>query len=369
MLKDYMGILSLDENEDNIRPLTFGRPLASIPIGGRYRIIDFILSNMVNSGIDNIGIFTKTKSRSLLDHLGSGKPWDLDRKINGLFVFNFGPIASYDGDVDSLKNNMEYFTRSRQNYVILASSNMICNIDFRKAAEYHEESGKDVTFVYKKVHDGKRNFIGTDVINLEKDNSVVSIGKNIGKEDNLNIFMGIMIMKKEFVVEIIQTCLQTGCAKNIKDYIKNNLKNITTDAYEFKGYLQCINSVNAYFKASMDMLDEQISRELFYENGLIYTKVKDEAPTKYGENAEVANSLIANGCIINGKVKNSVISRRVKIHKGAQIENCIIMQGSEIHENVKLKNVIIDKNNIIEKKKELRGDKEFPIVIEKRSLY
>lgn len=368
MLNNYMGILNLDENEDNIRPLTLCRPLASIPIGGRYRIIDFILSNLVNAGIENVGIFTKTNSRSLLDHLGSGKPWDLDRKISGLFLFNFGHIASYDGDVGSLRNNMEYFTRSKEKYVILASSNMICNIDFREAAKCHEESGKDITLIYKTIHHGENSFIGCDAINLDKDKNIISIGKNIGKDNELNIFTGMYIMEREFIIDIIHTCLQTGCAKNIKDYIKNNLKKININTYEFKGYLQCINSINSYFKANMDMLSEEIRNELFYRNGLIYTKVKDEAPTKYSDNAKVYNSLVANGCIIDASVKNSIIGRRVIIGKGAEIENCIIMQGAEIQENVTLKNVIIDKNNIIERGKELKGDSEFPLVIEKRTL-
>lgn len=369
MLKNYMGILNLDENEDNIRPLTLCRSLASIPIGGRYRIIDFILSNMVNVGIENVGIFTKTKSRSLLDHLGSGKSWDLDRKISGLFLFHFGNITSYEGDVDSLRNNMEYFVRSKQKYVILASSNMICNIDFREAARCHEKSGKDVTMIYKTIDDGKSNFIGCDVINLNEDGDIISVGKNIGKEDNLKIFSGMFIMEKDYIVDIIHTCLQTGCAKNIKDYIKNNLKKIEINCYEFKGYMQCINTINSYFKANMDMLNEEIRKELFYGNGLIYTKVKDEAPTKYGDNARIDNSLIANGCIIDGLVKDSIIGRRVTIGKGAVLEKCIIMQGTEIGENVVLKNVIIDKNNIIERGKELKGDNELPIVVEKRTLY
>lgn len=368
MLKNYMGILHLDENEDNIRPLALCRPLASIPIGGRYRIIDFILSNMVNAGIENVGIFTKTKSRSLLDHLGSGKPWELDRKINGLFIFNFGNITSYEGDVDSLRNNMEYFSRSNQKYVIIASSNMICNIDFKEAAKCHEESGKDVTLIYKNVNNGKSNFIGCDVINLDKNKDVISIGKNIGKEDNLKILTGMFIMEKKFIIDIIHTCLQTGCAKNIKDYIKNNIKEIKVNTHEINGYMQCINSVNSYFKANMDMLDEEIRKDLFYSNGLIYTKVKDDAPTKYGENARACNSLIANGCIINGSVKNSIIGRMVSIGKGSVLENCIIMQGTHIDDDVILKNVIIDKNNVIESGKELKGDNEFPVVVEKRTI-
>ncbi|GAA0718772.1 glucose-1-phosphate adenylyltransferase subunit GlgD [Clostridium malenominatum] len=368
MIKDYMGILNLNENEDNIKPLTVVRPLASIPIGGRYRIVDFILSNMVNAGIENVGIFTKTKSRSLLDHLGSGKPWDLDRKINGLFIFNFGQMSSYSEDVDLLKTNMEYFNRSKQKYVILASSDMICNINFKEVARSHQSSGKDVTMVYKNIDDGISNFIGYDSLNMDKEGNLSSIGKNIGREDNISIFTGILVMKKDFLVEILEKALQTGSAKNVKGYVKKNFKKMSINLYKFEGYLQCINSITTYYKANMDILHEEVRKELFYKNGLIYTKVKDEAPTKYGEASKVKNSLVANGCIIEGEVKDSIIGRRVKIGKSVRIENCIIMQGSEVREGAILKNVIIDKNNIIDISKELIGDRENPLVIEKRVL-
>src|SRR5665647_880171 len=159
MLKNYIGILMLNEQEDNIKSLTKSRPIASIPIGGRYRIIDFVLSNMVNSGIHNIGIFTNTKYRSLVDHLGSGQPWDLDRKINGLFVFNHTSERSQLRDIDALSQNMEYIHRTKQEYVIMSSSYMVCNIDYNEATKYHEESGSDITILYKKTNNGKKHYV------------------------------------------------------------------------------------------------------------------------------------------------------------------------------------------------------------------
>lgn len=369
MLTDYMGILNLNENEDNIKSLTRTRPLASIPVAGRYRIIDFILSNMVNAGIRNIGIFTQSKSRSLADHLGSGKPWDLDRKIGGMFLFNFGVGNTYLSDLEMLRNNIEYFYQSKANYVILASSQMICNIDFVEAAKAHEESGKDITVIYKKVDNGTKSFIDCDVLNIDEDNSVISVGQNIGIEDVNNISMEIFIMSKETLLKLIYSCIKKGYCRTIKQCIYRNIENLTINAYEFKGYVECINSINAYYKANMDMLDIKVNKELFYNNGLIYTKVKDEAPTKYSCSSKVSNSMIANGCIIEGSVENSIISRRVIIHKGAKVKNCIIMQNCEIKEDVKLANVIIDKNVVIDREKELRGDKEFPLVIEKKALF
>lgn len=369
MLSDYMGVLNLNENEDNIKSLTHSRPLASIPIAGRYRIIDFVMSNMVNAGVRNIGIFNQSKSRSLADHLGSGKPWDLDRKIGGLFLFNFGVTGSYVSDLELFRNNIEYFYQSKETGVILASSYMICNIDYEEAVKAHEESGKDITVIYKKIENGKKSFIDCDVLNIDVNNAVLSVGQNIGVDDTNNISMEMFIMKKDVLLKLIYSCIKKGYSRTLKAAIYGNIEGLTINAYEFNGYLECINSIDSYYRANMDMLDVKVNKELFYNNGLIYTKVKDEAPTKYSLKSKVSNSLIANGCIIEGTVENSIISRRVNIHKGAKVKDCIIMQGCDIKEDAKLVNCIIDKNTIIEREKELKGDKEFPLVIEKKSIF
>lgn len=369
LIPDYMGIINLNEDETNLKSLTHNRPLASIPIGGRYRIIDFILSNMVNEGIKNIGLFTQSNSRSLVDHVGSGKPWDLDRKLTGLFVFNFGVANSYLSDIDMIRSNIEYLYQSKESNVILAPSYMLCNIDFAEAVKNHEKSGCDITVIYKKVEDSDKGFIDCDVLNISDDHKVISVGKNIGIDKNNNISMEMFIMKKEILLQIIYSCVKTGYFTTLKEAIYRSITTNCINAYEFKGYLECINSVNSYYKTSMDMLQIKVNNELFFNNGLIFTKVKDEAPTKYTLSSDVSNSLIANGCIIEGKVKNSIIFRRVLIHETAQVTNCIIMQGCEIKAGAKLNNVIIDKNNIIQEGKELKGDQEFPLVIEKKALY
>jgi len=366
MLKNYIGILMLNEQEDNIKSLTKSRPIASIPIGGRYRIIDFVLSNMVNSGIHNIGIFTNTKSRSLVDHLGSGKPWDLDRKINGLFLFNLTSERAQLRDIDILSGNMEYIYRTKQEYVIISSSNMLCNMDYNEAAKYHEESGSDITIIYKKTNNGRRHYVNSNTLYINEENKVLSVGKNIGADDKLNISMEMFIMKKSSLITIVNKCIQTGYHNSIKAAIYNQVSKLNVNAYEFKGYLQCINSIKNYYKTSMDMLNSKITKELFYNKGLIYTKSKDEAPTKYFSGAKVNNALISNGCILKGKIEKSIISRRVIVHTGAVIKNCIIFQNCEIKKGCKLTNVIIDKNTIIPENTVLEGDEEFPVVIEKK---
>jgi glucose-1-phosphate adenylyltransferase len=365
VLNNYIGILMLNEKEDNIKTLTKTRPIAAIPIGGRYRVIDFVLSNMVNLGIYNIGIFTNTKSRSLVDHLGSGKSWDLDRKINGIFLFNFTSEGARFRDIDVLSDNMEYINRAKQDYVIISSSFMLCNIDYNEAAQFHEKSGSDITVLYKKTNNGKTQYVNSNTLYINDEDRVLSIGKNKGTEDKLNIFMEKFIMKKSTLITIINECIQTGNHTSIKSAIYDRLSELNVNAFEFKGYLECIDSVKNYYKVSMDMLNVKITKELFFNHGLIYTKIKDEAPTKYFNGSKVNNALIANGCILKGSIENSIISRRTTVHAGAEIKNCIIFQNCEIKKGCKLTNVIIDKNTIISENTVLQGSVEFPVVIEK----
>ena len=337
------------------------------------------MSNLVNSGVRNIGIFTQSKSRSLIDHLGSGKPWDLDRKLGGLFIFNFGDTTSYLSDVAMLKNNISYLYRSKQDKVIITSACMVCNFDFDAAAKFHEESGKNITLVYKKVKNDNKSFVNCNVLNITEDNMVTSVGKNIkvsklpnkkniASDEMENISLETIIMDKDAYVNMLNDCIKTGYWDSIYDCIYKNAKDLDVNAYEFKGYVSYIDSIHSYYKTSMDLLDVDISKDLFFNHGLIYTKVMDESPTKYFANSNVSNSLIANGCQIKGTVADSVVSRRVIIHDGAKINNSIIMQGCEIKSNVKLSNVIIDKDNIIEENVELKGSPDFPLVIEKKAI-
>ncbi|QSZ27709.1 glucose-1-phosphate adenylyltransferase subunit GlgD [Aceticella autotrophica] len=365
MFSNYIGILNLNEDESNLRSLSLNRPLASIPIYGRYRIIDFILSNLVNAGVKSVGIFAQTYSRSLMDHLGIGKPWDLNRRKDGLFIFNYSLNNSIINDVIQFKENIEYFYKNKGDYVILASSRMLCNIDLEKAALYHEKSKNDVTVIYKNVKGDDETFLNCDVLNIDENNRVLSVGKIIGLNCNVNISMDILIMKKDFLIECIYKSIENGNYSSLKNYIYNNCNKINIGVYEFKGYLSCINSIRSYYKTSMDILDTDIREELFFKNGKIYTKSNNSPPTKYCKESEVKNSIISNGCIIKGSIKNSILSRSVKIDYDTIIEDSIIFGNCVIGKGAKLKNVILDKNVVVEEGKNLIGDKKFPVVIEK----
>lgn len=360
-----LGIINLDENDSKMGDLVSNRVLASIPIAGRYRIIDFILSNMTNSGIEAIGVFTKNKSRSLIDHLSNGRPWDLHRKKDGLRVFNFGNDDPVYDDVHNFESNIEFIKKSRREYVLIAPSYMICNINYNDLIKYHKRLDNDITVVYKKISDANNNFIDCEILNINNKNRVIGIENNIGHENNANVNMEMYILKTDLFIDIIYEGIRSGLYKKVKEFIHLNIDNLKVGAFEFSGYLSCINSIQSYFNANLNFLKEEVNKELFHSNVPIYTKVQDEFPTKYTDGSKVNNSIVANGSYIEGTVKNCIIGRQVKIGKGSVIKNCIIMQNTVIGDNVIMDNVISDKGIVISNDNIIMGEGRLPITIEK----
>ena len=370
-MKNCLGIINLDENESRMGELVRYRTLASVPLSARYRIIDFVLSNMVNSGITNVGIYAKEKYRSLTDHLGSGKDWDLSRKKGGLYIFspentkynnNYGFRS---GDIYSILANIDYIERSTEEYILIAPGYMLCSMDYKDAIKYHQESKNDITVLYKHVDNADEDFLSCMTLNIDNNNRVLNIGTNIGAFPSANISMETYIMKRTDFIKCIYKIASLGTHAYFEDYIKKELPNIQVGAYEFKDYLKCINSIQSYAQCSKEMLKKEVSTELFNSERKIFTKDKSQAPTIYMKNADVRNSFVATGCKIDGTVENCTLFRKVEIGKGAKIKNCVIMQNCKIDPGVVLENVIFDKNVRISKDKELKGDKDYPMVIEK----
>ncbi len=368
-MKNCIGIINLDENESRMGELVVNRSLASVPIAARYRIVDFVLSNMTNSGVGCIGIFTKNKSRSLIDHITNGRPWDLNRKKDGLKVFNFGNADPAFDDVHNFAENMQFLKRSRREYVLIAPSYMVCNINYNEVMKFHKESENDVTMVYKKVTNADEAFGGCGVLNIDDlDNRVISVGENMGQKSKANINMEMYIMKTSLFVSIVNECISTGMYRKVKDYVHNNLKTLSVGACEFTGHLDCINSIKALYDSNIGFLNRKVNKEIFTEERPIYTKTKDEAPTHYSEKSNVVNSIIANGCRIEGKVENCIIGRRVHIGKNAKLKDCIIMQNCKIEDDAVLDNVIADKGSEIRSGETLIGSAMYPLVIKKKKL-
>lgn len=366
-MKNCLGIINLDENESRMGELVENRSLASVPIAGRYRVIDFVLSNMANSGIEAIGIFTKNKSRSLINHLTNGRPWDLHRKKDGLRVFNFGDNDPVYDDVHNFIDNIEFIQQSRKEYVLISPSYMICNINYNDVIKQHMKSKKDITVVYKEIFDTNEGFINCDVLNIDDEKNVKSIGQNIGigRGESANISMEMYIMRTDILIDIVYSSIKSGMYRKIKQYISSNLEALNVGVYEFKGYLACISSAKSYFDMNMGLLNKDVNKELFYDKDPIYTKSQDEPPTQYTKNSNVVNSIVANGSYIEGTLKNCIVGRRVHIAEGTVIENCVILQNSIVGKNSNMNKVITDKGMVVVNNQNISGTEENPVIIQK----
>lgn len=366
MLNNYMAIIFLDENLDNIRSLTKMRPLASVPAGGTYRIIDFSLSNLVNAGIRNVGIFAGNEDlNSLTDHIGKGAEWDLDRKKDGIFMFKQMADSTYTTNIKRVKKNMEYFFRSKQENVVVLSSHMVCNLDIKDVVRQHEASGKDVTLVYKNVNNANERFDNCDSVKVGENGEILGIGQNLFFKKDEKISLEAFVMSKELLIKMICDSIQEGVYYTVRDLVTRNIGRVSINGYEFKGYLACINSTKEYFDFNMDLLKKDIRDDLFNKDRSIYTKTKDTPPSLFREGAEVKNSLIANGCILGGVVKNSILARGAVVEAGAVVEDCILLQDSVVKSGAVLKNIIVDKNNVINSNEKLSASRNYPLVIEK----
>lgn len=366
-----MGIINLNDTKDFLKELTKGRPLAALPFGGRYRLIDFILSNMVNSGVKNVGILVQDKYRALMDHLRSGKEWDLARKKDGLFILPPGqdqsPSSGRRGDIENFYSNLDYIESSRQEFALITSSHIVCNLNYRKVFKFHQDMGADITVLYKEhgIEEELRQFVGLD---CQPDGRIINMGLNLYRMDCPKVSMEMYLLRKSLLVKLIKDCRDRGGRHFVKEVLMENVKNLKMYGYSYKGYAARVDCIKNYYHHNMELLKPEKWEELFLKSGPIYTKAKDEAPAKYKENAKALNTMVANGCIIEGRVENSILFHGVKVHKGAYIKDSIIMQKCDIAENAIVENVICDKNVCISKGKWLKGENNYPLVIEKGTV-
>jgi glucose-1-phosphate adenylyltransferase len=368
-MNNVLGIINLSINQPLLHELTYSRTTATVPFGGRYRLIDFVLSNMVNSGINNVAVLTHNSFRSVLDHLGSGKEWDLDRKQRGLFILPPANANSstFNGDLQNFHGHLEYFSRSTEEYVIISSSHMICNIDYNEVVEAHIQKNADITLVYKEMDYEQEDLSNLIMVDVAEDKRVIRMIETHQEHKGNKVFMRMIVIKKDLLVELVKKSVTQNYYDLVRHVIIRNLQSLNVYAYEFKGYLAIINSIHNYYKYSMDLLTPQIWKSLFFQPGLIYTKVKDEPPVEYTEGAYVKNSLVANGCIIEGTVENSILFRGVKVRKGAVIKNSIVMQKCVIEGDSSLDYVILDKDVFVSTGNRLEGEPMIPMVLTKSS--
>ncbi len=372
-MKDTMGIILAENADIRLNELTDIRSVAALPFAGRYRLIDFILSNMVNSGIINVGITTLFNYSSLMDHVGNGNAWDLNRKTYGLFFLppyiRGGNAAGLSGgNVDMLYSILTHLRRSPQTYVLIAGGNLVFNMTFEDLLSFHRDTDADLTVVYHRLNDNPEQLRRTTVYEINAEGRVTGIEHNPMNPKSNFSGMDIYIVERTRLIAMIEEAHAKGKHDFIKDMLLANIDSLNISAYEFKGFVGRVDSIKSYYDNSMLMLNENIRRELFGGENLIYTKVKDQVPTRFGENAGVSDSLIADGCRIDGTVENSIIFRGVSIGKGSVVRNSIIMQNSVINENCDLENVVIDKECTLRSTKRLIGQPNYPVILPKRTM-
>lgn len=360
-----MGIIKLDGGSTMLKELCEHRPVASLPIAGRYRIVDFAVSNMVNSGINNVGVLLATKARSIFDHLRSGKDWDLARHRGGLSYLPSDPYdgQAVNGDLSGLYHNLDYIEHNTDEYVLLAQADSLYNIDYRSVLLFHQNTGADITMVYAKAKDDVPG--DTAVMKVTDNGRVSDIAKTMTAMKGCNNFLGVYLMSRDVFVKIVTTGFERGGSDFLLDGIIRHMDEYSIYGCEHKGYVARINSTMAYFNANKDMLDPDVWTEMFMGENIIHTKTKDTAPVQYKDTARVTNSLIANGCEIRGEVENSILFRDVKVGEGVKIKDCIIMERCNIEDNAMLRNVICDKNVHVTQDQWLKGAENYPLIVAK----
>lgn len=370
---NILGLVFPNINDICIPELTSKRAIGSIPFGGKYRLIDFTLSNFVNSGIDKVGVVAEKKFASLMDHLGSGKAWDLSKRRGGLTILSPYSMGadSFTTTVECMYNMRGFVEKAKEEYVLLTTSNNIFNCDYTKMIEQHMNTNADITLMY--VH-GKvsKGAAAPLVITTDTDNKITDMVINPRVENSGEVecdyLFSSTFMKKELFLDLLVDCVSRNALDFRRNFILDNYKRFNVYGYEFTGYYSAITSIDTYFKSNMSLMDPLVRADLFNVDRPIFTKVRDDMPSKYGLGSSVKNSLIAQGCVIEGEVENSIISKGVHIGKGAKVENCIIMQDTKIGENAGLSYVICDKDVVIKNGRALMGYDTYPIYIAKDNI-
>lgn len=364
-----MGIIFSNIYDSSLGELTNNRTVASLPFGGRYRQIDFVLSNMSNSDIYNIGIITKYNYRSLMDHLGSCADWDLNRKNESVMIlppFVSGNTGVYKGKLEALYSAVRFIDNPAYDYVLISDSTVLCNIDFKKAIESHEKSGADVTVISNRENEraDKKHPL---IIDTDKKGNIKSLRIDSSAGENSYIGMGMFIVNRELLVNAINESYSLGMVHFERDFLQKKLNEnkIRISVYEFKGIVLRNENRHSYFKNNLALLDSKVRKGLFETGRPIYTKIRDEAPTYYGKGSSVSDCIVADGCSLYGNASESVIFRDVKIGAGAEVKQCVIMQGTRIGKNAKLECVILDKNVTVRDGAVLKGTPEHTVIIKK----
>ncbi len=368
------GLIFANIHDQSIPELTRVRSMASVPFGCRYRLIDFTLSNMVNSGVNHIGLITHYNYQSLLDHIGTGKDWDLARRSDGIKIIPPN-ITAYDNSgikspsrrLEAILGAQDFINHCTEDYFVLSDCDIICNIDLSKVLEAHAASGADITFVTKQVDaSGMHLAEKVSVITADEEGRVVDYTMATPTEGLINLYTNILVISRSYLLSVLAAASARGWKSFFTDVIRPSLGTANYRVYEYDGWYAYIGSLEGYFACSMAMLTQEAREGLFgIKNRPVLTKVRNSAPTIYKEGADAKNSFIADGCVIEGTVENSILFRGVKVGRGTVVKNSILMQDTYTGSDVTLHCVITDKNVVIRDGRHLSGHETMPFFVGK----
>ena len=368
-MKGLHGLIFAYEKYPALRELTERRSPASVPFGGRYRVIDFMLSNLVNAGVFDVGVILHGNYQSLLDHLGTGKDWDLSRIHGGLRLLPpFSTVhrddSTFRGKMEALYDVRSYLENIRQDHVVLTDSDLIINIPLQKVYEDHMASGADITCVCTAAPGGSVE--DSTYFELDQEGWITDtvFGVRTPREyRSLDIY----ILSKQLLLNVVEDCgghdrynFRSAVLQGMADRLKIR-------GYVWEGYSAQIRSLGEYYERSMELLDPAIRRELFPKDRPIYTKELNVSSTYLDPDGNCVNSLVADGCTVEGTVENSILFRGVSVAKGAQVKDCILMQNATVGRDSVLHHIIADKNVKVAERRTLIGHAKYPVAIAKDS--
>ncbi len=363
-----LGIIFANSHDALLKELTETRSMASVPFGARYRLVDFMLSNLTNAGVSKVGLVTKANYFSLMRHLGNGKPWDLDRKYGGLSIYppySSGDAQVYKGRVEALYGIMECLLESEEEYVILCDTDVVANIDFKDVMKYHLEKQADITVVYAK---GKKPKGQNDVMSFGFDTTGRITDVDFADKEKCDYGLDVIVARRELLIDLVNEAYSSGMVSFSHGIIDVQYKNLKIYGYCHKGYVAVMDGVRSYFEANQALLQGDVRHDLFNPERPIYTNSRDDMPAKYGIESVVSNSLIADGCIVEGEVRNSILFRDVIVAAGAVVENCVLMEGTTIGAGCEIKYMITDRFSTITEDKKLDGRETKRIIGKKETV-
>ncbi len=363
-----LGLIFANMHDEALRECTAVRSMGSLPFGGRYRLIDFVLSGMVNAGITKVGVITKSNYQSLMDHLGSGKAWDLSRKNEGLYFLppRSSDDAKYQGRLSSLADVIPFLKRSKEELVILSDCHMVSSMDYQAMLKAHVKSGADVTVACR--HGVVPNLADIPVLTMDGAQRVTDLLLGRISEEEAFYGVGVYVMSKEWLLHTITEAVARNLLHFERDVLQRHLSKIHICGYEVPSLMMPIYSLESYFNANLALLDGEIRQKLFPKSRPVYTKLRDCDPVQYGLHAQVTNSLVADGAHVDGTVKNCVIFRGVNISRHATLENCVVMQDVTVSDHCKLGCIIADKNAVFRNGCTLQGAESYPVYIAKNAI-